>query len=184
MFADFVLGKEFLIETDQKLLVPLLGSKCLQDMPPRIQRFRIWPDHNALLVPNCPCTRKRSHHTKIVVIVECLPTTECRLQKYTFIRMKMKFRGHPTTVLGEISVRRSKNCLEFSEAWGRLKISRWPFHSCTIFEAYLMDFLRLSEFNVSHFTPQINLFFVERGNLKFPESKMRFREESEKFSFS
>ena len=40
-FADFVLGKEFLIETDQKLLVPLLGSKCLQDMPPRIQRFRM-----------------------------------------------------------------------------------------------------------------------------------------------
>ena len=27
MFADFVLGKEFLIETDQKPLMPLLGSK-------------------------------------------------------------------------------------------------------------------------------------------------------------
>ena len=40
-FADFVLGKEFLIETDHKPLVPLLGSKCLQDMPPRIQRFRM-----------------------------------------------------------------------------------------------------------------------------------------------
>ena len=40
-FADFVLGKEFLIEMDHKPLVPLLGSKCLQDMPPRIQRFRM-----------------------------------------------------------------------------------------------------------------------------------------------
>ena len=40
-FADFVLGKEFPIETDHKPLVPLLGSKCLQDMPPRIQRFRM-----------------------------------------------------------------------------------------------------------------------------------------------
>ena len=40
-FSDFVLGKEFLIETDHKPLVPLLGSKCLQDMPPRIQRFRM-----------------------------------------------------------------------------------------------------------------------------------------------
>ena len=58
MFADFVLGKEFPIETDQKPLIPLLGSKCLQDIPPRIQRFWIWPDHNALLVPNSPCTRK------------------------------------------------------------------------------------------------------------------------------
>ena len=43
--------------------------------------------------------------------------------------------GHPTTVFCKKSVRRSKNCLEFSIAWGRLKISRWLFHSCTIFEA-------------------------------------------------
>ena len=40
-FSDCVLGKEFLIETDHKPLVPLPGSKCLQDMPPRIQRFRM-----------------------------------------------------------------------------------------------------------------------------------------------
>ena len=45
--------------------------------------------------------------------------------------------GHPTTISCKISVRRSKNCLEFSIPWGRLKISRslWSlFHSCTIFE--------------------------------------------------
>lgn len=40
-FSDFILGKEFTIETDHKPLVRLLGSKCLQDMPPRIQRFRM-----------------------------------------------------------------------------------------------------------------------------------------------
>ena len=51
-FADFVLGKEFLIETDHKPLVPLLGSKCLQDMPPRIQRFRM--QLMCLLIPNSP----------------------------------------------------------------------------------------------------------------------------------
>ena len=38
----------------------------------------------------------------------------------------------------KISVRRSKNCLKVSMAWGGLKISRWPFHSCTIFETYLV----------------------------------------------
>ena len=32
---------------------------------------------------------------------------------------------HPTTVFWKFSVRRSKNCLEFSIPWGRLKISRW-----------------------------------------------------------
>ena len=44
--------------------------------------------------------------------------------------------GHPMTVFCEISVRRSKSCLEFSVGWGRLRLLRWPFHSCTIFEAY------------------------------------------------
>ena len=42
--------------------------------------------------------------------------------------------GHPTTIFCKISVRRSKNCQEFSLPWGRLKISRWLFNSCTIFE--------------------------------------------------
>ena len=81
------------------------------------------------------------------------------------------------------SVRRSKNCLEFSIAWGRLKISRWPFHSCTIFVIYLINSLRLSiKFNFSHFSTQVSLFFVEKRNLKCSDSKMRWREESEKFS--
>ena len=40
------------------------------------------------------------------------------------------FQGHPTTVFCKISTRRSRCCLEFSSAWGRLKIFRWPFHSC------------------------------------------------------
>ena len=52
------------------------------------------------------------------------------------------FRGTPaTTVFSDISVRRCKNCLEFSIAWGRLKIFTWQFHSCTIFEAYLIKSL-------------------------------------------
>ena len=53
--------------------------------------------------------------------------------------------GHPTTVFCKISVRRSKCFLEFSITWGWLKISKWPFHSCTIFEAYVIipyDFLK------------------------------------------
>ena len=45
----------------------------------------------------------------------------------------------------KISVWRSKNCLEFSISWGRLKISWWPFHSCTIFKAYPINSLQSSE---------------------------------------
>ena len=55
------------------------------------------------------------------------------------------FQGNPTTVFCKISVPRSKYCLEFSTTWGRLKISTWPIHSCTIFEAFPLNPLRFSE---------------------------------------
>ena len=53
--------------------------------------------------------------------------------------------GHLTTAFCKISVGKSKYCLEFSTAWERLRNSRWPFHSCTIFEAYLINSLRFSD---------------------------------------
>ena len=40
-FSDYLIGLTFKIETDQKPLVPLLGNKRLDDMPPRIQHFRM-----------------------------------------------------------------------------------------------------------------------------------------------
>jgi hypothetical protein len=40
-FSEYVLGLDFLLETDHKPLVPLLSSKELAKMPPRIQRFRL-----------------------------------------------------------------------------------------------------------------------------------------------
>ena len=39
--ADYLVGRTFHIETDDKPLVPLLGSKNLDEMPPRIQRLRM-----------------------------------------------------------------------------------------------------------------------------------------------
>ena len=52
---------------------------------------------------------------------------------------------HLSTVFCELSVRRSKYCLEFSITWGRLTLSRWPFHSYIIFETYLINSLRFSK---------------------------------------
>ena len=39
--SDYLIGKEFHVETDHKPLVPILGSKNLDEMPPRIQRLRL-----------------------------------------------------------------------------------------------------------------------------------------------
>ena len=40
-FTTFIIGKHFEIETDHKPLVPLLSSKHLDTLPPRILRFRL-----------------------------------------------------------------------------------------------------------------------------------------------
>jgi hypothetical protein len=40
-FSNYILGKKFQIETDHKPLVPLLGAKELNNLPPRILRFRL-----------------------------------------------------------------------------------------------------------------------------------------------
>ena len=40
-FNDYTLGKEILIETDHKPLVPLFGSKSFDELLTRIKRFRI-----------------------------------------------------------------------------------------------------------------------------------------------
>ncbi len=40
-FSDYLLGRDFLIETDHKPLVPLLNTKQLDCLPPRILRFRL-----------------------------------------------------------------------------------------------------------------------------------------------
>ena len=41
LFQEYLLGKHFKLETDHKPLVPLLSSKSLDEMPIRIQRFRL-----------------------------------------------------------------------------------------------------------------------------------------------
>ena len=40
-FSDYLIGKPFHIFTDHKPLVSLLGSKLLDSLPPRVQRFRM-----------------------------------------------------------------------------------------------------------------------------------------------
>ena len=40
-FNDYILVKDILVETDHKLLVQLFGTKNLDELPPRIQRFKM-----------------------------------------------------------------------------------------------------------------------------------------------
>ena len=103
-FADYILGKDFTIETDHKPLVPLLGSRCLHDMPPRIQRFRMRLMRYSYRIVHVPgkdlCTadalsraplyqsltkdeKQLNAELNLYVshVIDCLPTTERRLQE-------------------------------------------------------------------------------------------------------
>ena len=40
-FKDYLIGLQYTLETDHKPLVPLLSSKNLEDLPIRVQRFRL-----------------------------------------------------------------------------------------------------------------------------------------------
>ena len=40
-FSNYILGKQVLLETDHKPLVPLFNTKHLDDLPPKILRFRL-----------------------------------------------------------------------------------------------------------------------------------------------
>ena len=40
-FAELLVGKQFMIETDHKPLIPLLGCKALDTLPLRVQRYRL-----------------------------------------------------------------------------------------------------------------------------------------------
>ena len=103
-FADYILGKEFTIETDHKPLVPLLGSRCLHDMPPRIQRYRMRLMRYSYRIVHIPGKdlstadalsgaplyqsltkddKQLNDELNLYVshVIDCLPTTERRLQE-------------------------------------------------------------------------------------------------------
>ena len=53
-FANYIVGKTIFIETDNKPLVPLLGSKNLDTLPPRILRFRLRMARYGYLISHVP----------------------------------------------------------------------------------------------------------------------------------
>jgi hypothetical protein len=53
-FASYLLGLTFTIETDHKPLIPLLGMKNLNSLPPRILRFRLRLDRFSYAIVHVP----------------------------------------------------------------------------------------------------------------------------------
>ena len=102
-FSTYLLGRRFAVETDHKPLVPLLSSKHLDDLPPRILWFRLRMaryDYSILHVPGkllytadtlsripaSPDAKAAELEEEVEVyvdgVVETLPATEQRLHEY------------------------------------------------------------------------------------------------------
>ena len=107
-------------------------------------------------------------------------------QKRDCLFIVARCQGHQTTVFCKISVWRSRCSLEFSITWARLKISRWQFHSWTIFEAGLFDkFPTISLSVISQISLlTLGIFSQKKRKPKVFGFKIGWREESVKFSFS
>ena len=104
-FAEYNLGKRITIETDHKPLVPLLGTIRLENMPPRILRFRLRLSRFEYDIQHVPgkylytadtlsraplqaltssdaTTLQTETEGFIDAVVRCLPATEARLEAY------------------------------------------------------------------------------------------------------
>ena len=103
-FSNYILGSKFLIESDHKPLIPLLGSKRLDDLPPRIVRFRLRLSKFDYTIEHVPgklmytadtlsrapvtspgetCQKQQEEDEMFVsAVTEALPASETRLGEY------------------------------------------------------------------------------------------------------
>ena len=102
-FTDYILGKYVTVETDHKPLVSLLGSKHLNDLPPRILKFRLRLSRFDHLIEHTPGNQQHtvdvlSRATSILreiehaqvddiesfakSVVSSLPVTQCALNNF------------------------------------------------------------------------------------------------------
>ena len=108
-YSDYLIGLQFKIETDHKPLVPLFSSKLLDELPIRVQRFRMRmmrfnfsishvPGKNLTIadtLSRAPCSRSTNNDrllqdetdAYLQVTIQALPATESRLEE---IRKRQK----------------------------------------------------------------------------------------------
>ncbi len=103
-FSDYILGRTIIIESDHKPLIPLLNTKSLNALPPRILRFRLRLDRFSYTVNHIPgkllnmadalsrsphgCTDEEARQQDEIevfidtVVIPALPASSARLEVY------------------------------------------------------------------------------------------------------
>lgn len=115
--SDYLIGKNFHIETDHKPLVSLLGNKNLNELPPRIQRVRMRLLRFKYTISHVP--------GKSLVVADTLsraPVTK-HISEHDN-RQNEEIELYVNSVLSEVPAR--DNCLEEIRARERMKCAdKW-----------------------------------------------------------
>ena len=94
-FSSYILGKMFTIETDHKPLVPLLGTKNLDSLPPRVLRFRLRLSRFEYQIRHVPGKYLYTADTLSRAPIQC--TEPCNLQEEADLLMEISVENLPAS---------------------------------------------------------------------------------------
>lgn len=75
-FQSYQIGMNFLMKTEHKPPISLLGSRALDDLPPRILRFRLQLLHFTYKIENVPGKKLITADALSRVLIQAPPTPE------------------------------------------------------------------------------------------------------------
>ena len=100
-FTPYILGKTFMIQTDHKPLVPLLGSKNLDILPPRILRSRLRMDRFDYSIVHVP---GKLLYTADTLSLALMSESETNLQEEAEALMKSVLQTYPPVTHGWMNI--------------------------------------------------------------------------------
>ena len=94
-FSTYILGKKFMIKMDHKPLIPLLGTKNLDNLPPKVLRFRLRLSRFKYDISHVP---GKLLYTADTLSRAPIPSTElCNLQEEADLLMAISVARSPTS---------------------------------------------------------------------------------------
>ena len=128
-FADFLIGKDFQIETDHKPLVPLLTSKNLDELPVRIQRYRMRLMRFQFTATHIPGSDLKIADTLSRAPLREVTETDRRLQKDTDAYVAQVIEGMPATPRNLQEIRQVQEEDSICQQLMLFCREGWPHHS-------------------------------------------------------
>ena len=130
-FADLLIGKEFLIETDHKPLLPLLTSKNLDELPVRIQRYRMRLMRFQYTVTHIPGPDLKIADALSRAPLPEITDTDKQLQIDTDAYVAQGIQGMPATPerLKQIQIRQAQEQDNILQQLIKFCKEGWPHHS-------------------------------------------------------